>query len=565
MKRWKKWSAAFLAACFTAVTALGEVPTMPEVTTEMTDPFFWMRDLADTRQVLATEEEIQAFNQSFIDTPDCCMTDFRGASRYFHEKALYRAIWRSEYNDASSVLSMYHYDIDGEEVSGNMVYEALGNIGGEDAKELAKTRFGIAVHRSDVIALPSLLLATDEKGDADYNFYQLSSVRVNEPVVVKATSKDGKFYYCDTDCCSGWIASEDIAICEDKAEWLEAWDFPSSEAIVINEGKFYMEASNTNPDVSELLLTMGTVLRRVPEEDFDHDVIMRMPYYNYAVYIPVRKADGSYDKTIALISMNHFVSEGYLPLTTENILKVAFSKLGERYGWGNMLKASDCSGYMRDVYRCFGLILPRNTTWQQAMPVRKIDVSEATVEEKQEALRTMPPGAILYFNGHEMMYLGHVEDKFYVLSCLSNIRSFEGEESVKVASVAINSLDVHRMNGMTWMEALTTLLVPYEKEVVVEETQETEEAAEGTEGIEVAAEGTEETPEETEGTPEGTEEAEEGAKEAEEGEIIDDTLAPEEEAAAEEDIESLDGAEMTGDAQVLEEKSIEEMEEAAAE
>lgn len=454
-------TSSLVLAALGAQMTLGAVPTMPDVTQEMTSPSYWVKDLPAAGDTLAGEEALAAINQSCLDTPACWMTDFRNVSPYFREKNLYQSVWSSVYGDASNVLGYQHFTQNGEAVSGDALHVALGNVGGEDAGNWARTRYGIAVHRTDVLAIPSRFLATDEQDDPDYNYFQLSSVRVGEPVVVKLDSKDGQWYFCDTDCCSGWIPAEDVAICADEEEWLVAWDFPSEEAVVVNEGKFYLEASNTSPAVSELLVTMGTVLRRVSEEDFDHSAIKRMPYFNYAVWVPIRQEDGSYARTIALLSMNHFVSEGYLPLTTENILKVAFSKLGERYGWGNMLLASDCSGYVRDVYRCFGLIIPRNTTWQQAMPVYKIDVTEKTVEEKKQDLDRLPPGTILYFNGHEMLYLGEENGLYYVISCLSNVRDFDGGSSLKIGSVSVNTLDIHRMNGHTWMEDLTTLLVPY--------------------------------------------------------------------------------------------------------
>ena len=48
-----------------------------------------------------------------------------------------------------------------------------------------------------------------------------------------------------------------------------------------------------------------------------------------------------------------------------------------------MLDSVDCSNYIRDIYKCFGLSLARNTTWQSAMPVYKYDVASSTDEEKK--------------------------------------------------------------------------------------------------------------------------------------------------------------------------------------
>lgn len=85
--------------------------------------------------------------------------------------------------------------------------------------------------------------------------------------------------------------------------------------------------------------------------------------------------------------MSRDVSVGYLSLTNEEIIKQAFKCLGDRYGWGGMLESRDCSSYIREVYRCFGWILPRNTTGQLQMPVRKIELAGRRCSEKKQILK----------------------------------------------------------------------------------------------------------------------------------------------------------------------------------
>ena len=441
-------------------SAMAQAPALDDVTGEMANPAFWTEGLINADEILADSADIRQRNAEIQATDACNMIDMLQIPESFDTSALYRNIWSSAFSDAASVLRTEHYDRDNMLLSGGRINRLLENIGDSAATETA-TRYGICVRRSDVVAIPSDLIATDEEGDTDYNFYQLSAVRVNEPVAVKAVSRDGRYYFCDTECVSGWIRAEDIAICSDKAEWLEAWDIADEDAIVVTEGKLYLEDSNVNPVTSRVCLTMGTVLKKVSPEEYDSHVTGRLPVYNYAVWLPVRQADGSYSKTIALISQHYQISEGYLPLTVTNILTTAFNKLGDTYGWGSMLNSVDCSNYIRDIYKCFGLSLARNTVWQSAMPVLKYDVSEADDQTKEELLDQLLPGTVLYFSGHEMMYLGHKDHHYYVLSAVSRIQNPTGEGTVKIRGVAINTLDVTRPNGKTWLESLDTLLVPY--------------------------------------------------------------------------------------------------------
>lgn len=495
MKNYKWISlAAALTLAFPAVIPAAESQFMPNVDERMCSSAFWAsKEPHLGNEVLAELSDLEKINQSILDTPDCCMTDLQKARKYYHQKALYRSLWTSTYSNAVAVTGTVHYGLDGEELSGADIYELMGNIAAEEGQEIAKLQYGICVRRTDVLALPTDTLATDEQGDVDYNFFQISALRVNEPVTVKAVSRDGRYYYCDADCVSGWVPSVDIAICEDKEDWLEAWDIPDEEAVVVTQSRIHLEESNINPAVNGVVLPMGTVLRKVAQEDYDPSVTGRQLFQNIAVWLPVRQEDGSYAKTIALISQNQTFSEGYLPLTTRNILKVAFSKLGEVYGWGSMLDSVDCSNYIRDIYKCFGLSLARNTTWQSAMPVFKYDVASASDQEKKALLDTLPAGTVLYFNGHEMLYLGSSDGHYYVISALGSIKDFSSENILNVRSIVVNELDIVRPNGNTWLQSVDTILVPY----LTPEAMGAEEAAESAGSVEEAGNTEESTAENT--------------------------------------------------------------------
>ena len=294
------------------------------------------------------------------------------------------------------------------------------------------------------------------------DYQDLAAIRVNEPVVITSKSKDGKYYLAKSICCTGWIPSDTVAICKDKEEWLSAWDIKPEDTLVVWGDKVFLETSIVGATTSDLMLTMGTVLALAKDMDPGTLIDNRAAYNNYAVWVPVRNEDGSYAKKLALISEHKKVHAGYMPLTKENIAKVAFSALGNIYGWGGGLNSDDCSGYMRNVYKCFGLELARNTTWQSAMPMAKIDMQFMPREERLRFLDALPFGTILYFNGHEMMYLGSQNGKYYVISAVGTIMKQE-DASVRqrIRSTIINTLEVKRANGNTWMDELTLALVPY--------------------------------------------------------------------------------------------------------
>ncbi|MBO6148886.1 MAG: SH3 domain-containing protein [Lachnospiraceae bacterium] len=487
MKHLRLIPAFLTASLFFSFTALAEVRTMPGVTEEMLDYDYWLSGQEETEEVLNSIKEIEKLNKAFLDTPECNMNDLKNEKKTFDGVSFNRARWKAAMTELAGFLDGGHYDSEGGTVSGQYAMKILTNVEDPEAAEEQDLKYGIAVHRTDLRAYPTELGIMDDPGDNDFDNVQLSGIRVGEPLTIYARSEDSKYFYCHTTNAQGWVPSCDVAICRNKKEWIKATDIPAQKAVVVTDGKAYLEKSNNNPELSGLLLTMGTVLQGVDEADYDEPQINRASYYNYPVWVPVRNDEGMYERKQALISKNQKVSSGYLPLTYKNILEVAYNMLGDAYGWGGMLDSEDCSGYVRDIYKCFGLELPRNTTWQAAIPAQKYDLSTLSREEKEALLHFLPPGTILFFKGHEMLYLGHsasgrgsgdgtgaaagtgtesssgnTEHDYYVISATSSMMDPERDGKLRARSILINTLDVKRANGNLWIDDIYEAVLPYE-------------------------------------------------------------------------------------------------------
>ncbi|MBO6208709.1 MAG: SH3 domain-containing protein [Lachnospiraceae bacterium] len=452
---------AVTVAQLSVVNVLAAPEELPEVSPEMTEEGYFTAGREEADQVLLDAAAIQAINARIASTKECCMNDLENEKPYTDGLALNQVLYQQAVEDLTGFINKGYFNMYGERLSAEEAAAMAGNVINPNASEQQYIHYGICTTFTDLRVLPTEYLITDDPGDNDFDYLQNSNIRVNEPVVIRSVSADGLYYLVDTSSCSGWALTSDIAVCADKAEWLDAWKIPSENAIVVTEGRFCLEQSQTSPQLSGLALTMGTVLRKADRSDYGTRIENRSAYYNYPVWIPVRTADGRYSKALGLISMHHGVSEGYLPLTENNILKVAYSMLGDTYGWGGMLSSMDCSLYVQNIYKCFGLELPRNTTWQSKMPVTGVDVSAYTPEMKEAVLDVCPPGTLLYFSGHAMMYLGQENGNYYVISSVSSMMDASGTQKLRVRGVVINTLDTRRANGKTWLESIHTVLVPY--------------------------------------------------------------------------------------------------------
>lgn len=459
---------ASLCAPTAALAAARPVEYMPGVTEEMTEASFWSALLQDPDAVLATPEEIARINAAAEAGKGTNRRDMKNLKETYNGIEKREALLKSGQDDAEYYLG-WVWNQDGKKMEQADFDAIIANCADPDAAEEMSVRYGIAVNRTELITFPWDGQILDDPADIDFDYQPLVGIRVNEPVAVYATSADGKYFQVSTSCCTGWVKAEDIALCRDKEEWLSAWDIPAEKRLVFWGDKMYTDYSNSAAQTECRLITMGTVLERMEDTDPDALVINRLPLHNYAVYLPVRNEDGSYGKTPALINVRERVSEDYLPLTARNLATVALTSLGDAYGWGAGLHNEDCTSLNHSIFCCFGLDMPRNGTWQWLVDFAKTDVTWYTLEEKEALLDAMPLGTLLNFPGHQMMYLGKTAGSYYVVSTVSSIMSPWSGNRQRTRDVQINTLDVRRANGKTWMQALNRIVIPW---VVPEEGEE---------------------------------------------------------------------------------------------
>ena len=423
----------------------GNVDYVNHVTDEMCTSEFWKNKLGeDANRVLMTTEEITKLNSAMLLKEETFMNDLENMKENYNAKPVCEEIPANEFY------------INGEKIDNKKYFGKICNAILETGyRGNKKTQYAVITARADMKAWPTKDILGYSPDDTDDEL-QSSSMNINEPfVIMQHCIIDGEeFYMGYSTNCSGWIPAECAAICTSKDEWLDAWkvDATKKDFLVVTQDKIILETSTYVPEISDVKLHLGTILKLVKGKKGAKTVGERSSFNNYVVYIPTRDKNGKYVKKQALISQHYNVSVGYRPLTQGNILDTAFTCLGNRYGWGGMLDSMDCSAYVRYVYRCFGLELPRNTTWQTQIPDHVKDISKMSDSNKMKYIKSIPAGSLLMFNGHITLYLGTEKDRAYVISDTGSLSDSSGEVSVISAmSVIVNPLDVRRADGSTWL------------------------------------------------------------------------------------------------------------------
>ena len=464
MKFKMKRIAALMLCMITALpltlpAAASEIRYMPDVTADMSHASHWAELYDNADEIILNPAEIKAFNEDTYIASGTMVMDLRTIGDTFDGKARNEMIRSSATADAEYYFG-WTYGSDGKKAEWSYYERMINNCIDIKARTTMQIRYAVAVERTTLHVFPTHEPIWDDPADHDFNYQYLSAVQVNDPLVLYTTSADGKFYLARSRDCSGWIPAEDVAVCKDKTEWESAWIIPDDKVLVVYGNKEYTDESYTAPETARRMLAQGTKLELVSDLEPDQLVNNRYTYHNYVVYLPVRDENGRYEKKMALIPETAKVSVGFLPLTMENIAMVALQNLGDAYGWGGMMDVEDCSGLVRTIYACFGLELGRNGNWQWNMNMEKIDMANMSVEEKLLILDEMPLGAALCFPGHEMMYLGKENGKYYVISTVSSIISPDTGKRLRTRDVMINTLDVKRANGQSWLQALDQAFMP---------------------------------------------------------------------------------------------------------
>lgn len=184
--------------------------------------------------------------------------------------------------------------------------------------------------------------------------------------------------------------------CLDYTGWIPTKNIMkvTKEELLANRNVDFATYINRQKSISGYTIDMGTRMPIISEDASSYKLAMPLAGESYRT---------------STISLDKFeVTRSYLDFSQANLIKQALKFQGENYGWGHSNNARDCSGFIRDVYRSFGIVIARDAG-QQAMDTigTYIDLSQYTSRASKEAfLIRQKPGICMYMQGHVMMYLG---------------------------------------------------------------------------------------------------------------------------------------------------------------
>lgn len=298
-------------------------------------------------------------------------------------------------------------------------------------KEINNVRYAIAITKSSLRSIPTDIRFFEKKDEyKHFDLARYKEVKFGEPMVVLHKTSDNMWLLVQTTNTKGWIKAKDVAFTDKEifTKYLKISDFIIVIAKSIEKNGIYMD--------------MGVKLA------LDHE-----DQKFYYVRHPIKNQDNSLGFKILKIEKNPDLHHGYLPYTTSNLIKQIMKYYETPYGWGGIDDGVDCSGLVLNVYSVFGFRFPRNSGKQQSMAG---NIFKFNRRNNKEILNKLIPGSLLFFPGHIMLYLGKVDNKYYIVHSVGSIHN-KNKEKIRIMMVDISDISrILRSNYKTFMRELTT-------------------------------------------------------------------------------------------------------------
>lgn len=304
----------------------------------------------------------------------------------------------------------------------------------EAVKDPVTLYYGVLITNTAVRSFPTWQKLSDGTGADDADYLQETMLMTGEGVVVLHQTEDEIWSFVQADSYCGWIETQNIAFCS------------RSEMVSYIQSKNFMVVTEPVATVDGIALRMGTRLPLV--DTADGSLVVQMPKSDENGKLTIREAGVDPAK----------VSEGYLTLSKEAIVKQARKLLGTNYGWGDSNGYMDCSSTLRAVYGCFGIILPRNTAWLTGSGLKVTDLSQMSRAEKEVFIQEMPEGGILLINGHAMIDIGQEDGVESMLHTVTQYKLTADGELERPMKCVITPVSICNSAGTSYLDLYTTAI-----------------------------------------------------------------------------------------------------------
>ena len=373
---------------------------------------YWLQILSkkyDINQTILTQTEITSYNakitSNYSKTKVVDVLSITGNKTSSYVSGLI--------NKYTNINKYTIYDKDtNQSISSTVKENILSNRNINNIPSTVTVKYGIISDFAWMRSYPTNHYSNNYSMDR----FQETSLNVGEGVAIYHESADKEWYFVQAENYNGWVEKKYIAEC--SYEELESFLKPGKNLVVISD-YVTLQSAHVRMGQSFPLISVNTE--------------------SYVISFPTRTTDGKLNLIELAVAKSNDYHEGYLEYTYKNVFLQAFKLLGIDYSWGDKSKLGrDCSSTMNAIYKCFGFMMPRNTSNQVAIPTYGSSVSGLS----NTSIQTYKPGTMIFTSSHVMLYIG--EDSSGTAYLLHNTTSGDGACILQ----SLNSYGGSKINGV---------------------------------------------------------------------------------------------------------------------
>ena len=255
-------------------------------------------------------------------------------------------------------------------------------------------RRAITVVATSMRVLPTARPLFKQADSFPFDMMQQSGVKLNEPLRVLHTSRDGLWVFAESSYASGWIDARDVAYPD---ETTVRWWREAEQVVIVTDFSTLTDTSGNVVRAAKI----GTILPLARETEAF-----------FEIYLAARA-----EQTGGVVELRTMVPKGVaerhpLPFTGAEIARIGNQMLGTPYGWGELFNDRDCSALVRDFFLPFGLWLPRGS-YDQGTSGTTVSLNGKSAEQKARLImeKGVPFQTLVWLKGHIMLYVGSRDGK----------------------------------------------------------------------------------------------------------------------------------------------------------
>jgi hypothetical protein len=410
-------------------------PRLPNVTPEMERPGFWIKKIKNPTTLLLTPEKIHNMNEENLNRQDLRLSRIRDLKENWTRDEIL-SLLKEDWEDFGRTEEV-RYGKNGSPLGEVFWNKLRDSINQESVQENSRMLFALIVKQTDIRVFP-----TDEPSMAtprnyEFDLFQHSSISPGSPVGIYHSSQDRKWAYVQTPFIRGWIHTHDLAIAKEK---VEVANYEEAKDRLVVTGNFVTVFGDPSFRQPVFTAQMGDSFPLLSPLGGSKDTRAF-----YVIHLPSREDRGSLSIRKGYIRAEEDVHQGFLPYHQENVARQAFKMLRHPYGWGDTLGGRDCSRFILDLFRTFGILMPRNSKEQAMVGVDPGSLEGKPVKEKQKLLdQSIPLATTVRLPGHIMLYLGKDKGKHYVIHSIWGVQKSgkAGPSLQKIGKVVVSDLSL---------------------------------------------------------------------------------------------------------------------------